>query len=81
MERGDERTVHGLRIRIDRDLCVGFGDCVGEAPEAFKLDEAGIVVFVNPEAVDRDTLTRASDLCPVDAITVWDATGAQLAPS
>ena len=77
----EERTVHGLRIRIDRDVCVGFADCIGEAPEAFKLDESGVVVFVNPESVERERLTRASDLCPVDAITVWDETGTQLAPS
>ena len=77
----EERTVHGLRIRIDRDLCVGFADCIGEAPEAFKLDETGVVVFVNPGSVERERLIRASDLCPVDAITVWDETGTQLAPS
>lgn len=81
MGGGDERTVHDLRIRIDRDLCVGFGDCVGEAPEAFKLDDAGVVVFVHPESVERERLIRASDLCPVDALTVWDAAGRQLAPS
>jgi ferredoxin len=81
VEPADERCVHDLRIRIDRELCVGFGDCVEEAPEAFKLDESGIVVFVNPESIDRDRLVRASDVCPVDAITVWNAKGEQLAPS
>ncbi|MBI1989571.1 MAG: ferredoxin, partial [Betaproteobacteria bacterium] len=30
--------VDGLRIRIDRTLCVGFGECVTAAPEAFALD-------------------------------------------
>lgn len=81
MAAADERAVHDLRIRIDRDLCVGFGDCIEAAPDAFKLDEAGIVVFVSPEAVERGELVRASDTCPVDAITVWDAEGQQLAPS
>jgi ferredoxin len=76
-----ERTVQGLRIRIDRELCVGFADCIGEAPDAFKLDETGIVVFTNPESVDRNRLVRASDLCPVDAITVWDEAGTQIVPS
>lgn len=77
----EERTVHGLEVRIDRDLCVGFADCIGEAPEAFKLDGLGTVVFVDPENVDRERLIRASDLCPVDAITVWDEDGRQLVPS
>ena len=77
----DERAVHGLTIRIDRDLCVGFADCVGAAPDAFKLDDSGVVVFVKPESVTRDALIDAADLCPVDAITVWDAAGNQIVPS
>ena len=77
----DERSVHDLRIRIDRELCVGFGDCIEAAPDAFKLDDAGIVVFVDPDAVARELLISASDTCPVDAITVWDGSGHQVAPS
>jgi len=76
----EERTVGGLRVRIDRTLCVGFGDCVTEAPDAFVLDDTGTAVFVTPEQVDRDRLLRACDVCPVDAITVWDGEGRQLVP-
>ena len=76
-----ERTVHGLRIVIDRDQCVGFGACVKEAPEGFKLDDETVAVFVAPEAVERERLLRACDACPVDAITVWDSDGRQLVPS
>jgi ferredoxin len=76
----EERVVGGLRVRIDRTLCVGFGDCVKEAPEGFKLDEGGVAVFVAPDAVPRERLLRACDACPVDAITVWDADGSQLVP-
>ena len=75
-----ERVVHGLRIAIDRGLCVGFGDCVTAAPEGFKLDEETIAVFLEPEAVDRERLLKACDACPVDAITVWDETGRQIVP-
>ena len=77
----EERVVHGLKLRIDRDLCVGFADCIGAAPDAFKLDDTGVVVFVNPDAVLRETLISAADLCPVDAITVWDQSGRQIVPS
>lgn len=75
-----ERVVHGLRIAIDRGLCVGFGDCVTAAPEGFKLDEETIAVFLEPEMVDRERLLKACDACPVDAITVWDETGRQIVP-
>jgi ferredoxin len=77
----EERLVGALRVRIDRTLCVGFGDCITEAPEAFVLDDAGVAVFVNPNVVERDRLLRACDACPVDAITVWDETGAQVVPA
>jgi len=75
-----ERTVGRLRVRIDRTLCVGFGECVTEAPQAFVLDGQDVVVFVNPEQVERERLIRACDLCPVDALTVWDETGRQIVP-
>ena len=76
----EERIVGDLRIRIDRTLCVGFGDCVTDAPEAFVLDESGTAVFVKPEDVERERLLRACDVCPVDAITVLDANGSQIVP-
>ncbi len=76
----DERIVAGLRVRIDRTLCVGFGDCVKESPEAFALDEENVVVFVSPEAVAREALLRACASCPVDALTVWGEDGTQIVP-
>jgi len=75
-----ERRVGDLRIAIDRELCVGFGDCVTASPEAFALDDETLAVFREPERVAREELLRACDACPVDAITVWDATGQQLIP-
>ena len=76
----DERVVAGLRVRIDRTLCVGFGDCVKESPVAFALDEENVAVFVNPGAVAREALLRACASCPVDALTVWEADGRQIVP-
>jgi ferredoxin len=76
----EERQLGCLRIRIDRELCVGFGDCVNGAPDAFELDAEGLAVFKQPEAVPRERLLAACEACPVDAITVWDETGAQLVP-
>ena len=76
-----ERRVAGLTVRIDRLLCVGFGDCIGEAPESFELDEEGIVAFKEDlDAPERERLVRACAACPVDALTVLDDDGKQLAP-
>ncbi len=76
----DERAVGDLRVRIDRTLCVGFGDCVKAAEQAFTLDEENVVVFVAPDAVARAELLRACASCPVDALTVWGEDGHQLVP-
>jgi ferredoxin len=76
----DERVVAGLRVRIDRTLCVGFGDCVKESPQAFALDAENVAIFADPAAVARDALLRACASCPVDALTVWTEDGHQLVP-
>ncbi len=81
MPETEERTIADLRVQIDRDLCVGFGDCVTEASEAFRLDEENIAVFGSaPDSVERETLLRACEVCPVDALTVWDTDGKQIVP-
>jgi ferredoxin len=76
----EERRIGDLTIRIDRTLCVGFGDCIEAAAEAFVLDEEGIVIFHDPDTVDRERLLCACDACPVDALTVWDHARNQLVP-
>ena len=76
-----ERHVGDLLIQIDRDLCVGFGDCIEAAEAAFELDDEGIAVCREGiDKVDRETLLAACDECPVDAISVFDSDGTQLVP-
>ena len=76
-----ERRIHDLVVRIDRTLCVGFGDCVGEGAAAFVLDEDGTAVFATPEALSRDALVHVCESCPVDALTVFDDDGRCLVPA
>jgi len=68
----DERKIGSLIVRIDRTLCVGFGDCVDENEPAFRLADDGIAVFCEPEQVKREALIRACDACPVDALSYDD---------
>jgi ferredoxin len=76
-----ERTVGGLTIRIDRLLCVGFGDCIEVAGEAFEFDDEGIVRFRDGiDALTRERLIQACDICPVDALTLLDQQGRQICP-
>ena len=76
-----ERVVAGIRVRIDRDLCVGFGDCMEAVIGVFELDDEGVVVFLEKVApVDRDALVDACACCPVDALIALNDKGQQLAP-
>ncbi|GAC1687220.1 MAG: ferredoxin [Gemmatimonadaceae bacterium] len=76
----EERAVKGLRVRIDRALCVGFAECLKPAPDAFVLDEDDIATFAAPERSARSCLLAACAACPVDALTVWDESGRQIVP-
>lgn len=76
-----ERRIGTLTVRIDRLLCVGFGDCIEEATEAFEFDKDGIVAFRDDiGTVTRERLIKACEICPVDALTLLDEEGSQLAP-
>jgi len=65
----DERQVGDLIVRIDRTLCVGFGDCVDEQEPAFRLADDGVAVFLHPERMNSEALIRLCESCPVDALS------------
>ena len=74
-------TTEGLVIEIDRELCYGFGDCVGAEPDVFQLDDDEKAIVVDPNGAGRDDLVEAASNCPVNAITIRDAsTGEELYP-
>ena len=76
----EERVVGGLVVRIDRQLCVGFGDCIDQAPDALVLDDHGIATFTAAaDGLPRERVLAACRSCPVDAITVLEH-GSQIAP-
>jgi ferredoxin len=74
-----EKVIGSLTVRIDRLLCVGFGDCIEGAEQLFELDEEGIVRFLDGSSTE-EKLLQACRACPVDALTVFDADGRQLVP-
>ena len=79
MQQFLERKIGGLTIRVDRTLCVGFGDCIEIAPDVLEFDEEGVARFIETVAnIERDRLIQACDVCPVDALSVIDEAGNQL---
>lgn len=79
MEQLAERRFGRLTIRIDRMLCVGFGDCMEVAADVFEFDAEGVVTFrADAPEIEEDRLIQACDICPVDALSVFDEDGNQL---
>lgn len=54
---------------VDREVCNGSAVCVALAPNVFELDDEGISIVKDPKGADEETIQRAIDGCPVDAIT------------
>ncbi len=69
-----------MRVRVDRDLCRGLGNCVVLAPTVFKLDAANKAVFSASASVDDRTLFDAAESCPENAIILEDDEGHQVYP-
>lgn len=80
-EDTEERIIGGLKVRIDRLICVGFGDCIEDVRGAFRFDDEGIATFTDEvTAIDPSLLLQACRACPVDAITVLDPDGRRIVP-
>jgi ferredoxin len=63
-----------MKVHVNSEICAGFGICLGIAPDAFELHEDGYAVVlvsqINPE--DEDTMRRAANQCPAQAISISD---------
>jgi ferredoxin len=60
----------GMEIDIDRDACMGSGNCVYTAPGVFELDDDSIAHVADPEASSEEAVRLAARQCPTRAITV-----------
>lgn len=70
-----------MKIKIDRELCIGVGTCVVLAENTFELDDELIAVqkSSNKRDSDEDILAGAKS-CPVLAIILEDEDGKQVYP-
>ena len=69
-----------MKVRIDRNLCTGLGNCVALAPTVFELDEEDKAVVLESASVDDDALLEAAESCPYDAIIISDDEDNQVYP-
>ena len=59
-----------LEISINRELCMGSGNCSFWAPGVFDLDDEGLAVVVDPAAQPDDKVILAAQGCPTQAISI-----------
>lgn len=69
-----------MKVRVDRELCIGVGNCEAFAPTVFKLDDQNKAVVLDIKSVDERTLMEAAESCPVGAIIIEDDAGHQIFP-
>jgi ferredoxin len=69
-----------LKVRVDRELCIGVSNCVAIAPTVFELDDENKAVVLDPGSVDEKTLMEAAESCPEDAIILEGDDGNQIYP-
>lgn len=69
-----------MKVKVDRELCIGVSNCVAIAPTVFELDAENKVVVLDPASVNEQTILEAAESCPQDAIIVEDDQGNQLYP-
>ena len=61
-----------MGVVVQRDACVGAGQCALVAPDVFDQDDDGIVLLLETEVegVLLDAANKAARLCPARAIAV-----------
>lgn len=69
-----------MKATVDRELCVGLGNCVAIAPTVFELDEENKAVVLDLTSIDKQTLLDTAESCPMKAIIVEDDEGNQIYP-
>lgn len=57
-------------IAVDRDRCMGSGNCTFYAPATFEIGDDLIAVVVDPDGDPPDKIRLAIDGCPTRALSL-----------
>ncbi len=57
-------------VVVDRDACMGSGNCAFWAPGVFDLDDDGIAMVVGDSSGREEEVRRAAANCPTSAIRI-----------
>jgi len=62
-----ENGVSGIEL-IDREACMGSGNCLYWAPGVFDLDDAGVAIVTGDLLTNEENVRLAAKNCPTRAI-------------
>lgn len=60
-----------MKVKVDKNLCIGCGACQAIEPSVFKLDKNGQAEAINEEINDevKENVIDALEGCPTSAIS------------
>lgn len=61
-----------MQVEIDRELCIGSGNCVHLTGNAIQLDEEDVATLISVDTATLQQFQQAERSCPTGAITVSD---------
>ncbi|MCL2582084.1 MAG: ferredoxin [Streptosporangiales bacterium] len=56
-------------LAVNRDQCMGSGQCTYYAPNTFALDEEDIATVIDTSGDSAGKIQQAIDVCPTRSIT------------
>ncbi len=64
-----------MKVSVDKEVCAGFGVCVGLCPEVFELHDDGYAIVRVGEVPQEfeDAVRSAVNQCPARAISLSEA--------
>ncbi len=57
-----------MKLKINKEKCLGCGTCTVLAPKTFKLASDGKAEVITPPGDKKEKIKEAIDACPVEAI-------------
>jgi ferredoxin len=68
-------TTARREIRVDRNLCMGSGQCCWYAPNTFDQDDETIAIVIDQHGDPAGVIKTAADSCPTGAISIAEDSG------
>jgi ferredoxin len=60
-----------MKVRVDKDLCNGYQNCIAICPEIFDMEDDVAVAIIEEVPEDLQQRCRdAADACPAEAIVI-----------